>query len=108
MYLLRARLVGVGPFDDVSFPFCDEEGRARLVTVVHGGGGVGKTTLLTAISATRPGHSIVHQTRPPLLRSEPEDPEAEQDEPPRVICDWALGQDDPTRPHALCVATPTS
>ena len=107
MYLLRARLVGIGPFEDVSFPFCDEEGRARLVTIVHGGGGVGKTSLLAAISATRPGHSVVQQARPPFLRPERDDAEADEP-PPRAVCDWALGLDDPTRPHALTVATPTS
>jgi hypothetical protein len=109
MYLLRARLAGIGPFDDVSFPFSDEEGRARLVTVIHGGGGVGKTTLLAAISATRPGHSVVQQARPSLLRHEADDVEGNVEEvSPRVVCDWALGQDDPTRPHALCIATPTT
>lgn len=97
MYLLRARLVGFTPFDDVEFPFCQEDGAVRHVTVIHGGGGVGKTTLLACLGATRPGHAVVH---PPRY--------ARDMVPPASVCDWALGMDDPERPHSLRVVTPNA
>jgi hypothetical protein len=94
MQLARARLVGIPPFTDVSFPFCDDDGKPRKVTVVHGGGGMGKTTLLSAIVGTRPGNAV------PRPRITAEDP------PPHAICEWALGDDDPGRPHPLRVISP--
>ena len=36
MRLLRAEVVGVGPFDSLAFPFVDEEDKPRLMTVVPG------------------------------------------------------------------------
>jgi hypothetical protein len=100
MYLTGARLVGVGPFEDEFFPFSDDDGEPRMVTVVSGGSGVGKTTLLSAIAATRPGHSIVFAAEV--------DPAGETTHPSFAVCDWRLGMDDPDRPHALRVATPTA
>jgi hypothetical protein len=106
MYLLAARLVALGPFADLSFPLFDEEGQPRMVTVIHGGGGVGKTTLLNALATTRPGHAIV-QPRPPLVRDGATNQAQESEEPPPfAVCDWALGQDDPERPHPLRVTGP--
>jgi hypothetical protein len=104
MLLLRARLVGLLPFDDVTLPFCDDEGRPRSFTVIHGGAGVGKTTVLGAIASTRPGFAVVPPGRP-LVRGG-----AGSEEPtptPHAICDWATSQDDPARPHTLCITTPT-
>lgn len=97
MYLLRARLIGFAPFDDVAFPFSQQDGAVRHVTVVHGGGGVGKTTLLAALAATRPGHAVVH---PPRF--------ARDAVPPASVCDWGMGMDDPERPHVLRVVTPNA
>ena len=97
MHLASVRMVGIGPFDDVVVPFCHDDGEPRLVTVVHGGGGVGKTSLLTAISMTRPGHCIVP---PPAL--------ANSAASPQVVTEFRLGQDDPDRPHPLCLATPNA
>ncbi|MCA9599493.1 MAG: hypothetical protein KC776_39565 [Myxococcales bacterium] len=94
MRLVAARLIGVGPFEDVELPFADEAGAPRSVTVIHGGGGVGKTTMLTALASTRPGYAVLPQV-------------PSGDEPPAVICEWMLGADDPSRPHSLTVATPT-
>jgi hypothetical protein len=103
MLLCRARLVGLMPFDDVTLPFCDDEGRPRSFTVIHGGAGVGKTTVLGAIASTRPGFAVVPPGRP-LSRAG----SGEEHLPsPHAICDWATGQDDPGRPHALCITTPT-
>lgn len=107
MQLLRARLVDVGPFEDVVFPFADEDGSPRRVTVVHGGGGVGKTSLVTAIALTRPGHALA-PTGAALGGERPHEAEGEAPRAPRVECDWLLGQDDPERPHPLCVHSPST
>ncbi|MFO7566577.1 MAG: hypothetical protein R6X02_28295 [Enhygromyxa sp.] len=95
MYLERARVVGLGPFDQLELEFCDLPGEPRLLTVVHGDGGTGKTTLLSAIAATRPGNHVVQTSvwRHPNTK-------------PHAICDWRLGSEDPERPHPLVVATP--
>ncbi len=100
MRLQRARLIGVGPFADTVIPFGDEDSEPGRVTIVHGAGGVGKTTLLSAIAATRPGNASVPSGL--AIGSQ------EKTELPYVICDWLLGIDDPERPHALRVSTPSS
>ena len=94
MKLQRIRLVNLGPFEDLTFDFSGENDEIRPVTVVFGGGGVGKTTLLAAIASTRPGYAVAI-TRGP-------------GHPPRgfAVADWVLGDDDPDRPHPLCVASP--
>jgi hypothetical protein len=96
MYLLRAHLTRLGLFDDIEVSFCSD-GEPRLMTVIHGGGAVGKTTLLTAIANTRPGHAVVNNG---LYR--------EDEEPGQVVCDYHLGQDDPDRPHPLVIASPNA
>jgi hypothetical protein len=99
MKLLQAALVGVGPFDKLVLPFADENGEARPVTVIHGAGGVGKSSVLSAIGTTRPGHCVVQPARA----------EAQGGAPASfVACDWALGQDEPARPHALSLASPNA
>lgn len=96
--------MGLLPFDDVTLPFCDDEGRPRPFTVIHGGAGVGKTTVLGAIAATRPGFAVVPPGRAASRGgSASEDPAPA----PHAICEWATGQDDPSRPHTLCITTPT-
>lgn len=102
MHLIRAHLFGVGPFGDTPLPFCDDEGIPRRVVVVHGSGGAGKTLLLSAINATRPGHVVVLSASA-LGGWVPSEP---VDEPPRAACEWRLGLDDPGRPHPLLMATP--
>jgi hypothetical protein len=99
MKLLQAVLVGVGPFDQLVLPFADEHGEARPVTLIHGAGGVGKSSVLAAIGSTRPGHCVVMPSR-----AEPHEGAA----PPFAACDWALGQDEPDRPHALSIASPNA
>lgn len=95
MYLERARIVGHGPFDQIDVDFCDRPGEPRLLTVIHGDGGTGKTSLLAAISATRPSNHIVLTSvwRRPGTK-------------PHTVCEWQLGAEDPERPHPLKVATP--
>ncbi len=105
MKLASVRLHRVGPFDDVTLRFTerkdDDEDDApaatRPLTVVFGGDGTGKTTLLSAIALTRPGYAL-----PPLPQGR------EREEPAWVACDWALGDDDPERPHPLRVTSPTA
>src|SRR5438105_4558413 len=100
MKLVQLALVGVGPFDQLVLPFADDGGEARPLTVIHGAGGVGKSLVLTAIASTRPGHCIVQSPRT--------EPAREGAPPPFAACDWALGQDEPARPHPLSVASPNA
>jgi hypothetical protein len=102
MKLLQAALVGVGPFDKLVLPFADENGEARAVTVLHGAGGVGKSSVLAAIASTRPGHCVVQLPRLEAQGS------AAPASPAFAACDWALGQDEPARPHALSLASPNA
>jgi hypothetical protein len=95
MQLLQARMVGVGSLGDVTFRFADDEGVARKAVVVIGGGGVGKTGLLSAIASTRPGHAVAQRSRRGVDAT-------------FVVTDWALGAEDPARPHALRVASPNA
>ncbi len=111
MYLERTRIVGLGPFETLEIDFCDsrdsrdsrdfrdgageDRGEVRPLTVIYGEGGTGKTTLLAAIAATRPGHHVVQTSV--YRRPGPA---------PHAICDWRLGAEDSQRPHPLCVATP--
>jgi hypothetical protein len=95
VYLLEAQVYCVPPFGTMRFPFRDDEGAPRMMTVVHGAGGVGKTALLHVLASTRPGHAIVLGA-----------PRAPDLPPPHAACDWLLGEDDPDRPHALTVVTP--
>lgn len=97
MHLLEIELTEVGPFPKAVVPFRDDGGAPRLVTVIHGEGGVGKTTLLSAMSMTRPGHCVAT-----LPRSY-----ADAEAVPQVIAEFRLGQDDPDRPHPLRVASPS-
>lgn len=95
MYLARATLCGVAPFGDLDVDFRTEHEEPRMVTVVHGGAGVGKTTLLQALACTRPGHATVASSLGSVDEGSP-----------RVRCAWHLGEDDPSRPHPLEVGTP--
>ncbi len=100
MYLLRAELHGIGPFDHLELSFTDERDQPRRMSVLHGGGGVGKTTVLAAIGTTRPGHATAQQPRSEQQRADG------SNAPAWAAADWWLGQDDPERPHPLCVASP--
>lgn len=97
MLLARIRLVGLGPFSDITLPFCDEDGSPRHLVVLFGGEGVGKTTVLAAIATTRPGHAVAQLQQPPR-----------PDGPPFAVAEWRLGDDDPARPHSLTIASPNA
>lgn len=98
MYLLHCQTFGVSPFGELEFSFRTAEGEPRLVTVVQGAGGVGKTSLLQILASTRPGHSTVLVGRGI--------PGAEL--PPFAVSEWHLGLDDAGRPHPLVVTTPNA
>src|SRR4051812_15860824 len=122
MRLVSVRLRNVGVFDDTTIRFADgptasamavagaaldeDDDSApsppRPVTVLFGADGIGKTTLLTALSMTRPGYAL-----PPLPHPRPNGAPT-QDEPPAVVTEWLLGDDDPARPHPLLVASPSA
>jgi hypothetical protein len=108
MKLLRAVLAFVGPFEEIALSFADENGEARPVTVIHGGGGTGKSSVLAAIASTRPGHCVVQQTRAEAHDVIREPRRAENARLPFAACDWALGQDEPARPHPLAVVSPNA
>jgi hypothetical protein len=91
--LTSLRLVQLPPFGDVTIPFAEEDGAPRPLTVLFGGGGVGKTTVLGAVAATRPGYAVA--LTPATETS------------PFVVTGWSLGDDDEERPHPLRIATPT-
>jgi hypothetical protein len=121
MQLLRVLLHDVGPFDDAVLrltaegpadlaevePGAEREASAppgppRPVTVLFGADGTGKTSLLSALALTRPGHAL-----PPLPGSLREARVAGE-APPHVATEWLLGEDDPERPHPLVVASPSA
>ena len=95
MYLARAQLFQIPPFGQLDLPMCGDDGEPRLLTVVHGAGGVGKTVLLSVLGATRPGHAVT------LFGGA-------LGAGPHAVCEWMLGQDDPDRPHPLRIVTPNA
>lgn len=97
MLLGLVRLIGLGPFDDLSISFADGDGSPRKLSVLFGGEGVGKTSILAAIASTRPGHTVAQLS-----------PRGNASSSPFVIADWILGDDDPARPHPLRVISPNA
>jgi hypothetical protein len=95
--LSHVYLSGAAGFDDLSISLDDKGGAPRRLVVLFAGESVGKTSLLSAIAATRPGHAIAQTGTP--------NPDAA---PPFVVADWFLGDDDPLRPHPLRVASPNA
>lgn len=105
MHLLGLRIAGLAPFRDLVLPFVDDGGEPRMVTVLYGTSGVGKTTILHAISTTRPGNTVA-QPKGGLGRGV--HPALPDDAFPWVNADWRLGDDDPERPHPLSIASPSA
>jgi hypothetical protein len=95
--LSHLRLLHVGPFEDLTLSFEDEAGAPRRLVVLFGGDGVGKTSVLSAIASTRPGHAVAQ------LRAR-----GDEGPTPAVIADWMLGTDDPARHHPLRVMSPNA
>ncbi len=100
MRLVSLRLKLVGPFEDVTVSLADANGAPRPVTVLFGGDGTGKTSLLGALACTRPGYAL-----PPLLPGRDRAPEGAVS---FASAEWLLGEDDPERPHTLTVASPSA
>lgn len=124
MRLLRVSLHKIGPFDDAVLRLATTDGpntpgspsdpdddesphlapSPRPATLLFGGHGTGKTALLSAVSVTRPGHSM-----PPLPSSPSRDVRtAAIEAPPYVMTEWLLGEDDPERPHPLVITSPSA
>lgn len=121
MRLASVRLRNVGVFDDTTVriegrdPAAAAAGEAddeaaviapRPVTVLFGADGIGKTTLLTALASTRPGHALPPVPYPTgaVAASRAE----ASNGPPLVATEWLLGDDDPERPHPLIVTNPSA
>lgn len=116
MRLASVRLHNIGVFEDTTVHLADggppdgdaedatETRTPRPVTVLFGGDGIGKTTLLTALAVTRPGYALPpapYPRTPGVSGAAPEGPAF-------VVTEWFLGVDDPDRPHPLVVASPTT
>jgi hypothetical protein len=121
MRLVSIRLRNVGVFEDTTVRLAggptpdhpadadatDDDAQAvvppRPVTVLFGADGIGKTTLLTALAVTRPGHAL-----PPSPYPRAGAGAGVVDAPSSVVAEWLLGADDPERPHPLLVASPSA
>lgn len=97
MLLSLARLVGIGPLDDITIPMVDDDGSPKKMVVLFGAHAVGKTSILAAIASTRPGHAVAQLGQRNTGATAP-----------FAVTQWALGDDDPARPHPLCVASPNA
>lgn len=94
MKLLSLDLHSPGALGSFTLNFA-EEGGPRGLTLVHGGPGSGKTSLVNALLCTRPGHAVAMSLRP----SEP-----------RLYARamWQLGIDEPDRKSPLTVISPNA
>jgi hypothetical protein len=127
MRLVSLRLRNVGVFDDTTVRLADgaatpgeiradaadvSEDEApevlapRPVTVLFGADGIGKTTLLSALSVTRPGYALPPSPYPRAVGAA--GAAGTVDAPASVVTEWLLGEDDPERPHPLVVASPSA
>ncbi len=106
MRLLLADLTRVGPFDSLRLSLIEGESKARSLTVIHGAGGVGKSSLLQAIANTRPGQ--VSTLQPGVSERAFSLGHEEREALPSAQTHWLLGQDDLERQHPLCLASPNT
>src|SRR5688572_21588786 len=90
MRLECARLHRVGPFEGLVLDLGGESEQPRNIAVLHGAGGTGKSLVLATIACTRPGN---------LQRCPGPESSA-------AVCTWRLGQEEPQRPHGLCLTSP--
>ncbi len=99
MRLASLAVRSLGLFEEFALSLADETGGPRGATLLFGADGTGKTTLLSLLSSTRPGHAVA-----PLLP--PSDGERRRGG--HVVTEWHLGDDDADRPHPLVVASPSA
>jgi hypothetical protein len=92
MRLSRGRFLCPDVFGSIELSFEEEEGVTRPLTLLFGGPGTGKTTLLTALLHTRPGCVVSASARPgdAMCYSQ---------------CLWWLGMDEPDRRGPLTLST---
>lgn len=92
MRLSRARFLCPEVFGSIELSFEEDDGLPRPLTVLFGGPGTGKTTLLTALLHTRPGCVILAGARPGDLVC-------------YAQCSWLLGMDEPDRHGPLILSS---
>ena len=113
MLLAHLQVSGIADLDGLTLPLApsaegDGPRAPRRLAVIFGGEGVGKTTLLSAIAATRPGHAVALGV-PPGMRSDDAGGAGEGPRPPPfAAASFFLGDDDPSRPHPLLVVSPNA
>jgi hypothetical protein len=136
--LANLKVSGVADLDGIEIPLADAEDAGfdgapfrgpllaapprspRRLAVIFGAEGVGKTTLLSAIASTRPGHAVSlgavgvgagpgHAPAPGLgARSDEAGTLEGARLPPFAAASYVLGDDDPGRPHPLLVVSPNA
>jgi hypothetical protein len=92
--LLKLELQNPGVLGELTLNF-QEDGGPRPVTVIYGGPGSGKTSLVNALLCTRPGHAVAMSLRPGEPRS-------------YASATWWLGIDEPDRKKSLVVVSPNA
>jgi hypothetical protein len=95
MKLLAMRLLCPTTLGEIVVSFVGADGNPRPVTLIYGGPGSGKTSVLAAIAGTRPGH-----VQNLCLRA--------SDPPCYASCEWLSGIDEPDHAHALSVFSPNA
>lgn len=95
MKLLTVRLHCPDTLGDIALSFTDGEDVPRPLTLVWGSPGSGKTSLVSAIGNTRPGHNVA-------LGMRSSDPRCYAE------CRWQLGMDEPDRTQPLVLHSPNA
>lgn len=95
MYLERIRLVQYGPFAELDLDLTEDDGDPRHLVVIHGEGGTGKSSIIEAMSHTRPGKAT------PLTPARRRDIETAH-----AVCEWRLSLENPDRPRPLRIISP--
>lgn len=93
MKLLAIRLNCPDTLGEIALSFADDEGDPRPFTLIFGGPGSGKTTLVAAIAGTRPGHTVA-------LTARSSDPRCYAE------CTWHLGMDHPDQSRTFALQSP--
>lgn len=92
MRLSRGRFLCPEVFGCIELSFADDEGNPRPLTLLFGGPGTGKTTVVTALLHTRPGCVLLAGARPGDLVC-------------YAQCSWLPEMDDPDRQVPLTLSS---